>query len=64
MDIAEHSMCQPGKPSPHGESHFMSRPAPAAFHSAKSATLRLAGSVSRSRWPSRSLSNVFPLSLP
>jgi hypothetical protein len=37
MDIAEHSMCHPGKPSPHGLSHFMSLPVPAAFHNEKSA---------------------------
>mmetsp|Transcript_43713 Transcript_43713/g.114896 ORF Transcript_43713/g.114896 Transcript_43713/m.114896 type:complete len:254 (-) Transcript_43713:563-1324(-) len=33
--ITEHSMCQPGRPPPHGESHAGS-PALDAFHSAKS----------------------------
>ena len=64
MDIAEHSMCHPGKPSPHGLGHFISRPGPAAFHSAKSAACRFRGSVSRSRCPSRRLSSVLPESLP
>ncbi len=64
MDIAEHSTCHPGNPSPHGLGHFMSRPGPAAFHSAKSAAWRFRGSVSRSRWPSRRLSSVLPESLP
>jgi hypothetical protein len=40
-DIAEHSMCQPGKPTPHGESQVISRAAPAFFHSAQSAWNRL-----------------------
>ncbi len=39
MLIAEHSMCQPGRPSPHGLSHDGS-PGLADFHSAKSATCR------------------------
>ena len=34
--IAEHSMCQPGRPRPHGESHDVSSPAFVAFQSAKS----------------------------
>ena len=63
MDIAEHSMCQPGNPSPHGLGHFIRRPGPAAFQSAKSAGWRLRGSVSRSRCPSRSLSSVLPREL-
>ncbi len=33
--MAEHSMCQPGRPRPHGDSHTGS-PGLAAFHSAKS----------------------------
>src|SRR6266545_2354993 len=41
MDIAEHSICQPGYPSPQGLGHFNSRLAPALFHSAKSAGCRL-----------------------
>ena len=36
VDMAEHSMCQPGKPSPQGLSHFMSRPGSAAFQRVKS----------------------------
>src|SRR5438270_8299142 len=39
MLIAEHSMCHPGRPGPHGDSHCGS-PGLAAFHSAKSAGLR------------------------
>ena len=38
--IAEHSMCQPGRPVPHGESHCGS-PGLAAFHSTKSSGSRL-----------------------
>ena len=34
--IAEHSMCQPGRPRPHGESHEVSSPSLCAFQSAKS----------------------------
>ena len=64
IDIAEHSTCHPGKPSPHGLGHVISRPVPAAFHSAKSASCRFAGSVSRSRWPAFSLSSVLPDSRP
>mmetsp|Transcript_26630 Transcript_26630/g.87311 ORF Transcript_26630/g.87311 Transcript_26630/m.87311 type:complete len:366 (-) Transcript_26630:996-2093(-) len=37
--IAEHSMCQPGRPSPHGEAHFGS-PALDRFHNTKSLALR------------------------
>ena len=44
-DIAEHSMCQPGRPGPHGESHAGS-PGFAAFQSAKSTGLRFASSTS------------------
>ena len=57
--IAEHSMCQPGKPAPHGESHSWSRVLPGglSFQRAKSAGWRLsllstrpvASSSSRSR---------------
>ncbi len=56
--MAEHSMCQPGRPSPHGESHAGS-PGFAAFHSAKSIGLRLASSTStRAPADSRSSSIV------
>ena len=34
--IAEHSMCQPGRPRPHGESQAVSSPSFVAFQSAKS----------------------------
>ena len=34
--IAEHSMCQPGRPGPHGESQLVSSPSLVAFQSAKS----------------------------
>ena len=34
--IAEHSMCQPGRPAPHGESQEVSSPSLVAFQSAKS----------------------------
>ena len=42
LNIAEHSMCQPGKPRPHGLSHSIWRCSPAVenFHSAKSVGLR------------------------
>ena len=39
--IAEHSMCQPGRPGPHGLSHAGS-PGLAPFHSAKSSGSRFA----------------------
>jgi hypothetical protein len=41
--IAEHSMCQPGRPRPHGESHHVSSPGLFAFHSAKSRGSSLSG---------------------
>ena len=34
--MAEHSMCQPGRPSPQGDSHQVSSPSLRAFQSAKS----------------------------
>ena len=34
--IAEHSMCQPGRPGPQGESHEVSSPSFVAFQRAKS----------------------------
>ena len=43
--MAEHSMCHPGRPGPHGESHAGS-PSLAAFQSAKSTGLRLPSSTS------------------
>ena len=57
-------MCQPGKPSPHGDGHLMSRPGSwACFQSAKSAGSRLSDSTS-TRWPSRVSSTFCPDSLP
>ena len=41
--IAEHSMCQPGRPRPHGESHHVSSPSLFAFQSEKSRGSRLRG---------------------
>ena len=41
MAMAEHSMCQPGRPGPHGLGHAGS-PGLAPFHSAKSSGSRLA----------------------
>ena len=54
--IAEHSMCQPGRPRPQGESHEVSSPGLFAFQSAKSrgSSLRGFGSCSSTwsaRWP-------------
>ena len=48
-DIAEHSMCQPGRPFPQGDSHDVSSPGLFAFQSAKSrgSSLRAFGSCSR-----------------
>ena len=49
--IAEHSMCQPGRPAPQGELHDVSSPGLFAFQSAKSrgSSLRAFGSCS-STW--------------
>ena len=41
--ITEHSMCQPGRPRPHGESHDVSSPGLFAFQSAKSRGSSLSG---------------------
>ena len=41
--IAEHSMCQPGRPAPQGESHAVSSPGLFAFQSAKSRGSALSG---------------------
>ena len=43
--IAEHSMCQPGRPAPHGDSHVGS-PGLDIFQSTKSRGLRFALSTS------------------
>ena len=60
--IAEHSMCQPGRPRPHGESQAGS-PGLAAFHSTKSSGSRLPGSTS-TRAPARRSASRLPDSLP
>jgi hypothetical protein len=60
--MAEHSMCQPGRPAPHGEGHDGS-PGFAAFQSAKSAAARLRGSAS-TRVPSRASSTARRESFP
>ena len=43
--MAEHSMCQPGRPGPQGDSHVGS-PGLDIFHNTKSIGLRLALSIS------------------
>ena len=54
MLIAEHSMCQPGRPSPHGLGQDTSPSSDArAFHNAKSATASLAYSSLLTRSPAR-----------
>ena len=61
MLIAEHSMCQPGRPRPHGLSHDGS---PSSnFHSAKSSGSRFAASTSI-RAPDLSSSTLFFESMP
>ena len=50
MLMAEHSMCQPGRPGPQGLSHAGS-PGLAAFQRAKSAGLRFAATLDRARRP-------------
>ena len=57
MLIAEHSMCQPGRPSPIAVSHDGS-PGLAPFHSAKSRTSSLAYSSASTRSPTRSCSGI------
>ena len=57
MLMAEHSMCHPGKPSPHGLGHFMTWVGWLVTHSAKSEGCRRSGSASTRApacWPSRS----------
>ncbi len=43
--IAEHSMCQPGRPSPHGDGQPVSSPSLRAFQSAKSSGSSFSSSV-------------------
>jgi hypothetical protein len=61
-DIAEHSMCQPGRPGPQGDSQDGS-PGLAAFHSTKSSGSRLASSTSM-RAPARRSASRLPESCP
>ncbi len=54
--MAEHSMCQPGRPGPQGDSHEVSSPSFVAFQSAKSRGSSFSGFGSWSstwsgRWP-------------
>ena len=44
-DIAEHSMCQPGRPWPQGESHEVSSPSLCPFQRAKSSGSSLSDAV-------------------
>ena len=46
IDMAEHSMCHPGLPRPHGDSHCCRSPGFAARQSAKSKAWRLFGLTS------------------
>ncbi len=62
MAMAEHSMCQPGRPRPHGLSQEGS-PGLADFQRAKSRGSRLRSSTS-TRAPASSSSRFFPESLP
>lgn len=48
LAIVEHSMCQPGLPSPQGEAQDTS-PGLAAFHSAKSPEYRLSESTATAK---------------
>ncbi len=43
--IAEHSMCQPGRPSPHGLGHQVSSPSLRVFQSAKSSGASLSSAA-------------------
>jgi hypothetical protein len=61
-DIAEHSMCQPGRPSPNIEGHLGS-PGFAAFHSTKSSGSFFA-SATATRSPARRSSRLRRESLP
>ena len=47
--IAEHSMCQPGRPGPQGDAHDVSSPSFVAFQSAKSRGSSFSGLGSSSR---------------
>ena len=65
IDIAEHSMCQPGRPRPHGESQPTGPSLSShAFQSAKSPTFSLSYSSAAQRapvrWWSKSMCASFP----
>ena len=60
--IAEHSMCQPGRPGPHGESHHVSSSGLFAFQSAKSAGSSFSGLGSCSSASSRRCRESCPYS--
>ena len=62
MVMPEHSMCQPGRPGPHGLSHAGS-PGLAPFHRAKSPGLRFL-SLTSIRAPASSCSGSRLQSLP
>ncbi len=51
--MAEHSMCQPGRPGPQGEGQAGS-PGFEAFHSAKSLGLRFSCAIAKDKDPSPS----------
>ncbi len=63
--IAEHSMCQPGRPAPYGLGYLTSSGSSglAAFHSTKSSGSSLP-SATATRWPARSSSSDLPESRP
>ncbi len=63
MLIAEHSMCQPGRPGPQGESQEGS-PGLTAFQSTKSRTSSLPYSSLATRSPWRAWSRSKPERLP
>ena len=60
--MTTHSVCHPGRPSPHGDGHDGS-PGLARFHTAKSSGERLASSTSM-RAPERSESRSWRASRP
>ncbi len=63
MLMAEHSMCQPGRPSPMAVCQLGS-PGLVAFHSAKSRTLSLSYSSASTRSPLRCWSGSMRASRP
>ena len=64
MLIAEHSMCQPGRPSPTAVVDSDGSPGLGPFHSAKSRTSSLAYSSASTRSPTRSWSGSSRASRP